>query len=46
MAVTKAKAEKILKDKEVHGQPLSPKQRRFFGSVAGGQLKAIKSKIK
>lgn len=34
--LTKAKAREILHDKSVHGQPLTDKQRRFFGAIAGG----------
>jgi len=34
--LTSTKAKKILHDKEVHGQPLTDKQRRFFGAIAGG----------
>ena len=34
--LTKTKARQILHDKEVHGQPLTDKQRRFFGAIAGG----------
>jgi hypothetical protein len=34
--LTSAKARKILHDKEVHGQPLTEKQRRFFGAIASG----------
>ena len=34
--LTSAKAKKILHDKEVHGQPLTDKQRKFFGAIAGG----------
>lgn len=34
--LTSAKARKILHDKSVHGQPLTDKQRRFFGAIAGG----------
>ena len=30
------KAKEILKDGTVHGQPLTKKQRGFFGAVAGG----------
>ena len=30
------KAKKILKDKEVRGHALTPKQKRFFGFIAGG----------
>ena len=34
--LTSAKAKKILHDKSVHGKPLTDKQRRFFGAIAGG----------
>jgi len=34
--LTKSKAREILHDKEVHGHPLTDKQRRFFGAIAGG----------
>jgi len=34
--VTQAKAKKILKDGEVNGKPLTEKQRKFFGRLAGG----------
>lgn len=34
--LTSAKARKILHDKEVHGKPLTEKQRKFFGAIAGG----------
>lgn len=34
--LTSTKARKILHDKEVHGQPLTDKQRKFFGAIAGG----------
>lgn len=34
--LTPSKAKKILHDKSVHGYPLTDKQRRFFGAVAGG----------
>jgi hypothetical protein len=34
------KAREILHDGTVHGQPLTPKQRRYFGWVAGGGSKA------
>lgn len=34
--LTKAKAREILHDKEVHGHPLTDKQRRFFGAISGG----------
>lgn len=35
--ITPAKAKKILRDKEVRGKPLTAKQKRFFGAIAGGQ---------
>lgn len=31
-----SKARKILHDKSVHGKPLTDKQRKFFGAIAGG----------
>lgn len=31
-----AKAKKILKDKTIRGNLLTPKQKRFFGFIAGG----------
>ena len=34
--LTSKKAREILHDKEVHGHPLTDKQRRFFGAIAGG----------
>lgn len=34
--LTSSKAKKILHDKSVHGNPLTEKQRRFFGAIAGG----------
>ena len=34
--LTSAKAKEILHDKEVHGHPLTEKQRKFFGAIAGG----------
>ena len=45
----RAKAKKILKDKSVRGNPLTPKQKGFFGAVAGGSsrlVKALKKKRK
>lgn len=36
MAVTQAKAKKILKDGKVQGKSLTKKQRGFFGARAGG----------
>jgi hypothetical protein len=38
--LTKAKAKEILHDKSVHGKPLTDKQRKFFGAVASGYIKA------
>jgi len=38
--LTSSKAKEILHDKSVHGQPLTDKQRRFFGAVASGYIKA------
>lgn len=34
--LTPRKARKILRDKEVHGKPLTRKQKGFFGARAGG----------
>jgi hypothetical protein len=34
--LTSEKARKILHDKSVHGKPLTEKQRKFFGAIAGG----------
>ena len=34
--LTSTKAKEILHDKSVHGNPLTDKQRRFFGAIAGG----------
>jgi hypothetical protein len=34
--LTSKKAKEILHDKSVHGHPLTDKQRRFFGAIAGG----------
>jgi hypothetical protein len=34
--LTAKKARKILHDKSVHGNPLTEKQRKFFGAIAGG----------
>jgi len=34
--VTPAKARKILKDGTINGKPLTDKQKRFFGRIAGG----------
>lgn len=35
--LTASKARKILSDKKVRGKPLTGKQKRFFGAIAGGQ---------
>ena len=35
--LTAAKAKGILHDGTVHGQLITPRQRRFFGAVASGQ---------
>lgn len=37
MPITRSKARKILRDKTVRGKNLTPRQKRFFGSIAGGQ---------
>ena len=43
--ITSSKAKEILYDKSVHGHPLTDKQRRFFGAIAGGApVKAQKGK--
>jgi hypothetical protein len=34
--LTASKAKEILHDKSVHGHPLTDKQRKFFGTIAGG----------
>lgn len=34
--LTSEKARKILRDKSVKGHPLSAKQKRFMGFIAGG----------
>ena len=34
--VSKAKARKILRDGEINGKPLTPKQEGFFGAIVGG----------
>lgn len=40
--LTRAKARKILHDKEVRGHPLTKKQRGFFGAVASGTSRAMR----
>lgn len=46
--LTSGKAKEILRDKSVRGNPLTGRQKRFFGAVAGGekprQLAALKRK--
>ena len=39
MAVTQAKAKKMLKDGKGHGKALSKKQRGLFGAIAGGNAR-------
>lgn len=34
--VSRKKARQILRDDEVRGKPLTKKQKRFFGLIAGG----------
>lgn len=41
--LTQAKAKKILKDGEVHGQALTDQQKKFFGAIAGGEEPREKS---
>lgn len=36
-ALTKTKARKILREGKARGKPLTKKQKRFFGAIAGGQ---------
>lgn len=38
--LTPDKARKILRDGTVHGKPITDKQRRYFGAVASGYIKA------
>ena len=35
--LTAAKAKEILRDDSAQGQPLTAKQKRFFGAIAGGE---------
>jgi hypothetical protein len=44
--LTAAKARKILRDGTVHGRPLTKKQKRFFGAIAGGAKLRGKRKAK
>lgn len=39
--VTQAKAKEILRHGEVHGTALTPRQRRYFGVIAGGEKPRI-----
>lgn len=43
--LTRKKAKEILRHGEVRGTPLSERQERFFGAIAGGQ-KPRKTKFK
>jgi len=42
--LTKAKAKKILHDGSVRGHKITPRQRRFFGAIAGGAKPKKKSR--
>lgn len=42
--LSKKKAQKILKDKKVHGKPLTKKQRGYMGVIASGKKKAAARK--
>ncbi len=44
MAVSKAKARKILRDGKIRGKPLTAKQKRYFGLIAGGGTPSKKKK--
>jgi len=45
--LSKSKARKILEDGTVRGHPLSKKQKKFFGAIAGGaKPKGKKKKAK
>lgn len=44
--LTKAKAKKILRDGKIRGKPLTARQKRFFGAIAGGQRPRRKRKSK
>ena len=39
MPPTRTKAKEMLRHGEVHGKPLSKKQRGLFGAIAGGNSK-------
>jgi hypothetical protein len=36
--VSREKAKKILRDGEIRGKPLTARQKRFFGLIAGGKI--------
>ena len=38
------KAKKILEDGTVHGKPLTARQKKFFGAIAGGEAPKKKGK--
>lgn len=43
--LSKAKAKKMLKEGVAHGRPLTKKQRKFFGLIAGGgKVRKLKKK--
>ena len=44
--VTATKAKKILEDKKIRGKALSPKQKKYFGWIAGGSKARAKKKRK
>ena len=35
--VSREKARKILRDGKINGKPLTEKQRKYFGAIAGGE---------
>ncbi len=42
--ITRKKAKTILRHGTVHGKPLTPGQKGFFGLIAGGQRRKIRKK--
>lgn len=42
--VGKAKAKKMMKEGEIGGKAMTPKQKGLFGAVAGGNFKGTKKK--
>lgn len=40
--VGKAKAKKMMKDGEIKGKKMTPKQKGLFGAIAGGNFKKQK----